>query len=276
MGYIDSATIGTVIHAVFEDFYAPLKGIEIDPKDLKKRIDRGRISSSVKTKLDKFFYRGHYVDNLDNMPGEAMLIVEIISNKIFDVLNNESELRKERFTYVAGEQKPETPDRVVDWQLTPELSVRFTYSIDRIDRLSDGTLRFIDYKSGSDELGAPTVEAIFGTDVKDVPGAIFQILLYSNIYASTHPEVIDIRPEILKIFDSAKSINHPLIIGPVRSSSKIELTSYKKIPDFQELLAEKIKPIFDEETPFAQTLNISNCTYCQFNSLCNRNAPDDK
>ncbi|MDE6396763.1 MAG: PD-(D/E)XK nuclease family protein, partial [Muribaculaceae bacterium] len=275
--YINSATIGTVIHAVFEDFYKPLKGIEISPRDLMKYIHPSQIHSSVKTKLDKEFYRGKYADNLDNMPGEAMLLAEVIGDKIIEVLRNESKLRTENFTYEGGEKRAETSDRVVEWQLTPDLCIRFKYSIDRIDRLSDGTLRFIDYKSGDEATNVLTVDDIFGTPGKEPSGAIFQILAYSNVYASTNADVKDITPEILKIFDSEGTISKPLTIGSTRNKKTLfNITSYKDVPDFQGRLAERLMPMFDDNTSFVQTENAENCKYCQFKDLCNRAAADNQ
>lgn len=275
--FIDSSTIGTLVHATFENFYASLKGKLIEPKVIGSRIDPRGIRLTVASLMDRTYFKGRYADNPNLMPGEAGLLVEVLSDKIIDVLKTESRLRNERFTYIAGEQRPETEDGTVDWTLTPDLSIRFTYSIDRIDRLEDGTLRFIDYKTGGDQTSVGSIDELFGTDDKEPVGAVFQLLAYAYVYAATHPDVKDIKPEILKIFDAEKSITTPLSIKPPAGSSdkKILIYSHRDIEDFPERLAQRLAPLFDDDTPFRQTPNEMNCKYCQFSDVCGRSTNEE-
>lgn len=272
--YIDSATIGTIVHRTFEDFFKPYIGKQIHPEQLRGGIARMSILSGIATKFNELYYRNKYADNLDNMPGEALMLVKVLGDRIIEVLNTEVEKRTEPFTYVGSEVHPTTDDRTVDWQVTPELCIRFTYSIDRIDRLSDGTLRFIDYKTGRDALTTESLTTLFGTEKTEVADAILQLLLYANIYADTNSHTGNIRPEVIKVFDARNSIEKRLGFNGGKKKSKdnecITIETYTDAVGFREMLEQRLTELFDDTTPFTQAINSTNCKYCQFKDMCNR------
>ncbi len=45
---------------------------------------------------------------------------------------------------------------------------------------------------------------------------------------------------------------------------------------FRNRLEQLVTRIFDETTPFDQPADLDKCTFCQFQSMCNRQAPADR
>ena len=104
-------------------------------------------------------------------------------------------------------------------------------SVDRVDEIAPGLLRFIDFKSGNDETSL-------------------------DIQPLLHP---------LRQLAAATPIK-PLSINkkPLTSYRSVRDT-------FRPLLVKLIDELFNPDTPFVQCSDTSSCEYCPFLSLCARN-----
>ena len=136
--------------------------------------------------------------------------------------------------------------------------------IDRIDEIN-GTRRFIDYKTGSDELSVPSVEKLFDPEyTKNVKG-IMQLLFYCLVYRYINNDDRPVQPLIYKLSKiSIEGIN-PLKIGGN------ELTDYHEVlAEYEERLHGVITEIFSKDIPFTQAKTENACTFCEFKSICQR------
>ncbi|MDE7411269.1 MAG: PD-(D/E)XK nuclease family protein [Paramuribaculum sp.] len=263
--FMDAATYGTIFHHIAQKFYdhicstlpAPdsditaemLRPYTLDTDLLVKRL----IVREINTEF-------HHLpqDKCDTpLLGQSLLLGKIIEATFRKVI--EHDLANTPFRYIGSEVK----DKGILY-ISPTLSVNFTQIIDRID-ITDGKMRFIDYKTGGDTLVCRNLNEMFATGIKDRPKAILQLLLYCHFYKSVHGYNDAIMPLIYPL----KQI-YPKGIPPLRLG-KDPILDYRDIEDqFLELLRDKVSEIFDKKVPFTQSPDTHACTFCKFRPICNR------
>ena len=81
------------------------------------------------------------------------------------------------------------------WMIEDGIEINFTMSVDRVDYLPDGSIRFIDYKTGADKTDVGDCSKLFFGHDTD---AVFQLLLYSEAYCACHGIDADIHPMVYK------------------------------------------------------------------------------
>ena len=145
----------------------------------------------------------------------------------------------------------------------------FTYTADRIDRMSNGTLRMVDYKTGHDETTFATMDDLFTREDKRRK-AVLQLMLYCNAYAQENNYDGPIKPEIYSLQDMSKAG----IFRIVDKKSQPLLDYHDINEEFKQRMEEVLKEFFDLNEPFKQTTNTkpstSPCRYCKFVDFCRR------
>lgn len=274
--YIDSASYGTVTHRVVQDLYSPYAPEEGKPaKLITPAVIDLMIKSDIETLamhvLDKEYYHERYSGHPDRMPGEGKVIALLIAKYIRKMLDIEKEWAGEApFTFVANEY---CDKELFSWKISDKYNINFRMSIDRVDRLNDSPvkeeeeLRFIDFKTGDDDLTCKDAESLF---VNHKKSAIFQLLLYCYAYADLFGYKGKIRPMIYKFQTIATEGIKGIKIG------RQEITDYRQADafGFMEKFREKVDEIFNPDIPFEQTKNLENCKYCAFKQICGR-YPED-
>ena len=166
-------------------------------------------------------------------------------------------------------------------------SVNFTCRVDRVDMLKDAStferMRIIDYKTGSDEIHAPGIEAMLH-DYKCK--AFAQVMLYSQAYAQFLPYSGPIQPMVYSMRKLMVQPVSPLTTGQQPTSEQIEHEEYKspdksskrwKILDYRDYLTEfndalipYLEELFNPDVPFVCADDDAACTYCEFKEICQR------
>lgn len=271
--FMDYAEFGTIVHNTLQQLYYPdVNGLE-RTGDYKvtcamiKEFKSKQLDTVIKRKINE-----HYVRcvNLDApLTGEASIVSEAVRMYVTAVLNHDVNLLGNidynYFTVLECERKHD--DVVLDYGGT---KFNFTYTADRIDRLPDGTLRIVDYKTGSDHTSFATMKDLFAIE-KDRRKAILQILLYCNAYAVANSCDEPIMPVIYTIKDMKEAgvfIKEP-------KKDKVQLNDYHEVNEqFKEQMDNLMQQMFDTEVPFEQTKNVgeytSSCRYCKFVDFCRR------
>lgn len=278
---IDVAMQGTIAHAALEALFKTyVVGLHGGVVDSTLDIPKNEISAEVARQFDSKYYFDRYHGNVDLMPGEARLLVRLLTDKIDKILRLERD--RGPFNFFGAEVTPAfdgNHSKAFDWKISDKLTVRFTYSIDRIDRLSDGKLRFIDYKTGSDKLSVGKVDDLFHRGgQKKSNDAIFQLLTYAHAYNDFTGDNRPVRIEITKVFDPKNSVGPKLKIKDAEDKHYIPLETHldESVEAFRPMLNELVEEIFDETKPFVQATDIDSCSYCQFLNVCHRVVPDKK
>jgi hypothetical protein len=146
-------------------------------------------------------------------------------------------------------------------------SVNLSGRADRIDRLKNGTLQIIDYKSGSSpHLEFNGISTLFDGAPHERISNIFQTLLYSMMLYREHK-----RESCPSLFYASQMLTEeysPLIVD--KSSGKY-IDKYSDIGlSFEQELTRVFEEMFDSTIEFRQVADADACTYCDYKKICRR------
>ena len=138
--------------------------------------------------------------------------------------------------------------------------------IDRLDQMSDGRIRVVDYKTGSRKLKAlGGVEDIFDpAKIHDHSDYYLQTFTYADIVS--RQESSPVSPALLFIQHAAsKDYDPTLCFGKERI---LDIREYSE--RFCELLEAKVNEIFSQNIPFTPTTDLKVCRTCPYLQMCRR------
>lgn len=274
--YMDEATYGNIVHHVMQHLYEGLRGPADTLTVTERLLDEiphmrcGRngenlLSNLLRREINKTY---HHLpdDRLDSpLEGDSKIIAAIMLRFIQRMLVCEKALAP--FEFYSAEMK----ERFC-WMIEDGIEINFTMSVDRVDYLPDGSIRFIDYKTGADKTDVGDCSKLFSGHDTD---AVFQLLLYSEAYCACHGIDADIHPMVYKF----KTISTEGLVDCTISTpehKKFKLSSHRQVHDyFMPQLRHLISRIFDTDEPFYQAKNEDDCKYCKFISMCGRSARID-
>lgn len=266
--FMDASTFGTIAHETLQQLYYP----DVDglPRTGEYKVSCAMIKDFEKNCLEKIINRKvneKYVrsDDLDApLAGEASIVSVAVKLFVTNALRYDiallSNIDGNAFTVLECEKQHECEITLGNEKFN------FRYIADRIDRLPSGTLRMVDYKSGSDKTNFNGVEALFSREGKNK--AVLQLMLYCNAYAQETSNEEAIMPMIYTLRDMS-------IAGVLNGKTKEQVADYHDINDeFVDCMAGVMVNFFDESTPFVQTQDTnpttSPCRYCKFVDFCRR------
>jgi len=144
--------------------------------------------------------------------------------------------------------------------------------IDRIDRLPDGALRIIDYKTGAGLSDFRSMDSLFDQANKERPKAVMQVFMYALMY-SRQPDnaSLPLQPAIYYLRTLFSPAFSPAVyFHPDRNTTTPVDRFAPFAADFEAALRNCLDEIFRPDAPFIQTSIDKACTYCSFNNLCGR------
>jgi len=285
--YIDDATYGTIIHEVAQRVYEQIRDRHtyvITQKDLDSLTGNTIVDDQIRRAINLHYRKFPAKILSDNnglqqeipnpalyeypLEGEAKFIAKAMRHIFFEMVRHEHV----PFTFIRGEARSK-----FQWSILPDVTVNFTMSIDRIDKISDGTngeiVRLIDYKSGSDATEFPSLESLFDfSGTKNTKG-IFQLMTYCCAYADEHrlPEETPLRPLIYPLRTVATEGIPPMLYN------KKEFNNFREIESgFRARLAEKVAEIFNPSVPFYRSADDHGCKFCKYKRLCGVKPADEE
>lgn len=272
VNYLTSANYGTIVHNTIQELFKPFRNQLVGREQYDRWLASAPIESIVTDQLMGIRQHPSSVRTLNAEENAAKEAICAIVRA--DLTAERDKYGSTDFTFVENEYKVDTIEDNTEWKIDDELSINFYMSIDRLDRLSDGHLRFIDFKTGREDTFSKEMEGVFkrGDSAKH---GLFQILTYCEAYKSIIEPDADIVPLIHPMRMLTKGEGIPDI-----SIGSNPVTSYNKIRDtFRPQLHALLKDIFGPEKSFTQCENTKNnlenvCSYCKFVSLCGRYTKD--
>lgn len=258
----DYHLIGTIMHDALERLYKPFCGKKhpvnfADIDDLKSRIER----------VLELTYLEH-VHHADIGLGRNKIIFDVM-RKLLEWFF-EQEKRNSGFYVLMLEEKIKKIR--LDFQVKGlSHRVHLEGTIDRLDRDAEGVLRIIDYKTGETETtkldtnGEPFSQLLSGQKAVK-KRAVFQLFFYRYLLKQTGQyDKEDFRLVIYsfkKILEGMKLVN----------VDKSEIIGESLLDQYETILVDIFKELFDPEVPFSQTEEELNCQFCPFKNICTREA----
>jgi ATP-dependent helicase/nuclease subunit B len=249
---VEAKKIGTILHAVLENFYKPEVGREVTAEIIKvkrKSLDAlidAAFKEVMKIRKDDFEYEG--------MQKVILAIVKAYADIVLD-----RDQADAPFRILSLEEKIATP---IEFELKGKQEKVTLYGlIDRVDE-RNGVVRIVDYKTGADKLQYADVEALFNTDGKKINKALIQTLAYTYAYEQ-QSGLTGVEPNLFVV----KSMSD----GKVHfNSGKLVLKDDVLVeikPQFITALQAKIAEIFDVNIPFRATEEPNNYSYSIYKTL---------
>ncbi|MFI3285806.1 MAG: PD-(D/E)XK nuclease family protein [Rikenellaceae bacterium] len=257
---VDNSMFGNILHEAIHSIYDSL----IDAEEISLALqalsqDRERIQREVIAAIRKVCkIRDGVVD--DELSGDLLLIKDIIIKYIadgvvaYDAANSD-------FKVVETERK-----HSYSLKLPTGDNITIEGTLDRVDQLSSGKLRVIDYKSGGKHLEFKSVEALFEGEGKERQGHIIQTLTYSMMLH--HSLGVEVVPSLYYVRFMHTPNYSPLLIDS--SSQEGAIATYKtKSEAFEKHLIQKLAELLDRSIPFCQIDDKEGtCSYCDFKQIC--------
>lgn len=268
--YISPSVYGTIVHKIVEKLYSRYEGQEINSGIIDSFLkDNDSLDMIIAETVHQLYYKGDSYDPKDQMPAEGAVTCSVIGVYVRKMLEIEKEdSLKSPFKFIKGEMAVKSPPA---WKISDDLSVNFKMSIDRVDRLNDGRLRFIDYKTGADKVRPCKIENLFKREQHE-DDAVFQLMTYCLAYNDMEGSTEGIKPVVypFRIMAATGAIPEITIDG-------IKINDYREIEaEFRSRLFEMISEIFSPDSEFDQAENAESCVFCPFTDLCGRTAPERK
>ena len=274
--FMDYGTFGDIIHDTLSSCYyceqSMARGGVLD-KSYIEHFKKNGLHKSVERHIKKHYLHVSEENlNSDTTPlrGEAFMLVETIESYVRFVLDYDLEIieKQGNITILECEQKHLMMPLTIGGE-----SFNFSYTPDRIDRLADGTVRIVDYKTGKDEtafVNRDRLDDLFNNTKKDRRKAILQIFLYCYAYMVEHPEVKSVTPVIYKLSSMKDS---GVKMKEDRRGAQAEQFVFSMdnpvVQVFAERMGEVVKSLYEED--FIQTPDDAKwCNFCRFVDLCRR------
>ncbi|MDE7397092.1 MAG: PD-(D/E)XK nuclease family protein, partial [Muribaculum sp.] len=273
--YIDYSDYGHILHTAAETIYKSYRGKASSLKVTSEVLDSILNSPTlIPTEVTNAINRHwHMLDNqhpdasgkkddpymnLTPLSGESLIIHGLIVKTLRKMFQLEKSMTP--FEFVEGEMK-----LTVRLPVTSDLTINLLGYIDRVDRLSDGTIRLIDYKTGNDSTELKAITDAFESTPSSSPNkAIRQLFIYANAYAIENKYFGAIQPVIYNLKSIAtQSALKPITIG---ADALSDYRTYNE--QMMQMLGEKLSPLFDPESPIIPSPDENHCHFCNFKLLC--------
>ena len=250
---IDHAKFGTAVHDTLEELYKPYLNKPVSEEILKAM--KAQAKQVLESKFKEQLPTG------GELVGKNLLAFEVAKSYVTKALNHD--IRTVRSgQLITPLQLEEELSGAVQLNVNGEnISVNLKGMADRIDRLSNGTIRMIDYKTGSFDKKT----AIKFVDEFDSTKAdhAFQLLTYLVMFSSTS-SVDAVQPTVFYL--RSQQVEFPITV----SQEKVKLENEELLSYGKERVTELLSDLFRKETSFSQTEDQMVCGYCDFKEVCQR------
>lgn len=251
---VDHARFGLAVHAALEELYKPYLNRPLSEEILKSFM------AKAKAELENQFQNTLALDG--NLEGRNLLAFEVGLVYVKRVIEHDLKTTRSGIliTPLSLEEKlTATEEMCVEGN---DITANYAGYVDRIDRLSNGTIRIIDYKTGSFKktVKIKSVEELDST--KTDYG--FQLLTYAFMYSRKYGQVEKLQPTIF--FLQSKQVEFPIEVLEDRQP----VTDAALVDYAVERIRETTEKIFDTNVGFSQTDELKTCKYCDFNQVCQR------
>ncbi len=247
---LDSIAFGDIFHEAADTIYHQLpQQVTVDMLD---GLLKGKVT--IERAVDEAFQKElpHVVKG-----GLHLINREVIIRYLRQLI--EIDKRLAPFTILGLEQEVKRPLHIGKMTIGGR--------IDRLDQMSDGTIRVVDYKTGAKIPKTPLneVDDIFNPEnIHKHSDYYLQTFLYADIVRqhTDHP----VAPALLFIQHAGSEQYNPILKFGRELINDVAPYSQR----FNELLEQKVKEIFAEDNAFTPTEDQKICATCPYQLMCRR------
>lgn len=257
--HLGAADVGTVVHKALELLYLPFMARQIAARDIEALIPK--VPGAVQQAL---------TETLNERPlsERDMLTHHAVLRYVERALHHDLKVATEEGAFhIVGIELKLTTDVGITVNGTT-MNVRLRGTLDRIDRMPDGTLRITDHKTGSYSPQKAAKLEVARADVFEDGTADysypFQVLVYTYAAMRTMPAPA-IRAGI-NFLRSTAGHTHQVVFGDRTGG----LDAAHAEQWFNDAISPVVTALLDAEVPFVQTRNTANCEYCHLREMCGR------
>ena len=261
---VDNRIFGLIFHKAAENFYKKVLGQAHPAELLNKLIGEHAVEHVVDSAIQEIYF-GRNDDALPTLNGDLTIIRDIIVRYLrdnivpYDVAHNDFAVLN-----VECNVECEFPFRVGD----KEFKMHFKGVSDRIDSLDNGTIRVVDYKTGSPHLSFNGLEQLFRGEAGQRQSNIINTLLYATMLRKHYNNDREILPVLYYVSAMTNKDYSPLLEDKLLKRKGVPYSEYAD--DFEGYVAETLAEMFDLDRPFEQCEDAKSCSHCDFVDICAR------
>ena len=264
---VDSALFGTIFHKAAELLYKPMQKNGLRPADYLPKLNAESVHQAVVDAISEDYFAGEAVPESEY--GGSLLVVRDTVEKYLTTCLLPFDSSVDRGEFKIGYLEQEMS---ADFEFDEQCSVRFYGFSDRIDCLPDGKLRIVDYKTGSLHKDFAGLTSLLSHLPEGRNGAVLQTLIYSMVAErmQSRGELTGkgAVPSLYYVRYLGKEDYSPLLND---ESADRPVTSYDDYrEEFEALLAQTLRELFDPQVPFTATEDEKVCQWCDFAKICRR------
>ncbi len=262
---VDAPMFGTIFHGAVQELYGEFVGVADFKTPLRKVIEEGRLELIVERAINENYLQKREA-RIEDYPGNILLIKEIVCKYIRDGVVAYDLASPLDFTIQGVECEAQ-----YDFVLDDGKRVRFKGMLDRLDCMVDGSLRVVDYKTGSAHLEFKGVESLFEGDGRERMSNIIQTLLYSMMLTRTGKGGGRVTPSLFYVRTINSDGYSPNIVECVGRERREVLSYSECAEEFEAHIKRTLTELMDLTIPFRQCEDVKNtCSYCDYRAICKR------
>lgn len=258
---VDNPLFGTILHDAAQSLYERVKGERHPAETLRALAKAGVVERTVCEAIDRNCLHDPEATEAD-YTGNLLLVKDIVTKYLrggvlrYDAAHDAFAVRGVEVDVAYGFPFEAAGEALI---------LRFAGRADRIDSLDDGTLRVVDYKTGTPHLGYEGVEALFSGKGKQRLPNILQTMLYAMMLR--HAEDRDVEPALYYVREMYREEYAP---QPIDRTGGVG-TRYGSFGEvFEHEVRRTLAELFDPSVPFRQCEDTDACRYCDFRDICRR------
>lgn len=258
---VDNPMFGIILHDAMQRLYSRIEGVANPKAHIERMISSGEVEKSVAEAINKNYLNRRNTDEKE-YSGNLLLVKDIITKYIRQgILRYDAD--HDSFAVMMTEEKV-----AYAFPLGDGRTVRVGGIADRIDSLDNGMLRVVDYKTGSRHLEFDGVESLFEGESRQSMGNLLQTMIYSMVLY--HNFSRNVQPALYFARYIHNDDYSPRLWDKERDS-EVDYAAYAE--EFERLLGDKLRELFDELIPFRRCDKEEAdrvCKYCDFKVICKR------
>ena len=254
---IDLPMFGTILHRAMELLYMPLLGDPNPQRTIASLPGTPAVKEAVVRAVNEEYLQDPKATE-EEYGGSVLLVRDVVRKYIDSCI----------LPYDASQRgyAVERLEAPVEYRVPLERNgrVRSVGFAGKADRLSDGALRVVDYKTGKPHNRFRDVAALFSSVAAERSPAVLQTLLYAMMLSQS--ENCDVQPALYYVRSMQDERFSPLLVEGDRPV--LRFSDYRE--SLNGHLQKTLSELFDFSKPFEQCEDRSVCAYCDFREICRR------